>query len=83
MAEDKNILRAIGGILQRWDAARKKKKSAERLNRGLESKLSNPQSTLTRRENKLLDTMLKRDEVVGRTDDAALMDVRSKFPGSI
>lgn len=58
MPDDKSILTVIGRILQRYASESKKKERREKLERGLESKLRNPQSSLSSREQSLLSNKL-------------------------
>lgn len=80
MPDDKGILRVIGTILQKYEAGKAKKKREDRLQRGLESKLRDPQSSLSKREKVLLKSQLLADRLDERTDEGALMGLRSKFP---
>ena len=73
MPDDRGILQAIGGILQKWNSRKKKKAVAA----GLESKLKNPQSSLTKREQMLLNSRLLVDQIDERTDEGALMGLRA------
>jgi len=59
MPEDKAILEAIGGILQKWNSQRSKAKKKEQTAIGLESKLASPSAPeLTGRERIMLKDRL-------------------------
>lgn len=78
MPEDKSILDAIGSILQRWELNKAKKK--KRAQTGLQSKIRDPQSTLSPKEKLMLKSQLLGDKIGGRTDEGAMMGIRKKFP---
>jgi hypothetical protein len=63
---------------QRASLGREKKKA--RRVAGLESKLRDPNSQLTKQDKNLLKIMLSGEEAAGRTDEGALMGLRQQFP---
>ena len=77
MPEDRSILEAIGGILQKWNSRKKKAKTRA----GLESKLKNPNSSLSRSEQVMLKGMLLGEQTNERTDEGALMGIRASDLG--
>jgi len=74
MAEDRNILDAIGQMLQKWESRKTKKKPG-----GLKSSIGEP-SSLSKRDQVMLKAQLLAEKMDDRTDEGALMSLRSKFP---
>ena len=75
--EDKGILETIGRLLQNYQSGKKKKQG------GLESKIGQIEN-LTKIDTRqmLLDIALKGEKIQNRTDEGALMRLRSEGVGN-
>jgi hypothetical protein len=75
----REILQAIGLIKQR-EAADKAKRKKKKAIGGLQSRLRDPQSSLTDNDKVLLKSMLLGANIDQRTDEGSLMGLRQAFP---
>jgi hypothetical protein len=73
----KGLLDTIGRIMQRWEQNKSKKKKKKQ---GLASKIGEIEnmSKIDTRD-MLLDTVLKTEGMIGRTDEGALTGLRERY----
>jgi len=76
MSEDRNILQAIGRLLQRYQKGTEKRKPALESKIGAKNELQKIAS-----KDPYLNSLMLVGKMDGRTDEGALMEMRSKYPG--
>ena len=76
MSEDRNILQAIGQLLQKYQSNKKERKKP-----ALESKLGgNDEMRKIASKDTYLNSLMLAGKLDGRTDEGALMQLRQKYP---